>query len=215
MSIAEAPSLPSKLLPLPDMSRSCLPEQVELFSKIEEVKDETDHQGDRSDSPAPLFAGNRPRSRRGHQIPLPLREIMDRRIERRRSGCLLIFHSGGKSFKASQGGLPNRFYAIWKRACGNIGLPNLRPYDLRRSAVRNLIHAGVPEITAMKISGHGSRETFRRYAIEDPSELAAAFEKLGAYVTPRMRSQSRSQNRAVRFVNRRRKTGTTRAARVK
>jgi hypothetical protein len=32
-----------------------------------------------------------------------------------------------------------------------------------------------------------TRETFRRYAIEDPSEIAVAFEKLGAYVTPRIK----------------------------
>jgi integrase len=116
---------------------------------------------------------------------------VERRIRRRRTDCPLIFHADGKSFKASQGGLPNRFYEMWKKACGTIGMPHLRPYDLRRSAIRNLIHAGVPELTAMKISGHRSRETFRRYAIEDPSEIATAIETVGAYVTRRMKPQGR------------------------
>src|ERR1700693_146826 len=125
----------------------------------------------------------------------PLREIVDRRIERRRTGCRLIFHSSGRSFTASQGGLPNRFYVMWKKACGIIGLGDLRPYDLRRAANTNLIDAGAPERTPMKISGHKSRETFRRYAIEDTSEIAAAFEKLGAYVTPS--DEAPRQGRAV------------------
>jgi integrase len=144
------------------------------------------------------------------KIPVvgPLREIVERRIERRRDDCPLIFHSSAKSFKATQGGLPRRYYAVWKKACGTIGLPNLRVYDLRRSAIRNLIHAGVPELTAMKISGHRSRETFRRYAIEDPSEVAAAIERVGEYVTPRMKSRGR----LIQF---KRKTGTTRARRAK
>ena len=42
----------------------------------------------------------------------PLREIVDRRIERRRTDCPLIFHASGMSFKASQGGPPNQYYAI-------------------------------------------------------------------------------------------------------
>jgi hypothetical protein len=141
----------------------------------------------------------------------PLAEIINRRIERRLPDCSLIFHWSGRSFKASQGGLPKRFNDMWKMAYGSIGAPDLRVYDLRRSAVRNLIHSGVPELTAMKISGHKSRETFRRYAIEDPSELAAAIEKVSGYVTPQMKRRGK----VVPFSKRRRNTGTTRARRFK
>ncbi|HTR03869.1 MAG TPA: tyrosine-type recombinase/integrase, partial [Thermoanaerobaculia bacterium] len=118
----------------------------------------------------------------------PLKDIMNRRQKRRLEGCPLIFHSNGKSFSANHGGLPRKHYAAWAAACKTIGLAHLRPYDLRRSAVRNLIHAGVPEVTAMKISGHKTRDTFRRYAIEDPSEIAAAIETVAAYVKPRMKT---------------------------
>jgi hypothetical protein len=95
---------------------------------------------------------------------------------------------------------------------GEVG-PNStqNPYDLRRSAVRNLIHAGVAEITAMRITGHRSRETFRRYAIEDPSEIAAAIERVEAYVTPRMKRR----NRIVPFSKRGGNAGRTRAGRAK
>ena len=53
----------------------------------------------------------------------------------------------------------------------------------------------VPELTAMKISGHRSRETFRRYAIEDPSELAAAIERVAEVCDPS--DEAASQGRAV------------------
>ena len=71
----------------------------------------------------------------------------------------LIFHADEKSFKVSQSGLPNRFYVMWKKACGSIGMPDLCPYDLRRSAIRNLIHAGVPELTETRGLSESTDET--------------------------------------------------------
>jgi integrase len=54
-------------------------------------------------------------------------------------------------------------------------------HDCRRTAVRDLVRAGVPEKIAMTISGHLSREVFERYNIGDDFDLKEAARKLEAY----------------------------------
>ena len=56
------------------------------------------------------------------------------------------------------------FIKAFKTACRKAGCPGRLPHDMRRSAVRNLVRAGVPQSVAMKLTGH---KTFMAFVLFD------------------------------------------------
>lgn len=88
------------------------------------------------------------------------------------------------------------FRKVWKRACREAGLVKhiqdettglMRtvfpiPHDFRRSAVRNMVRAGVNPDIARQISGHRTPAIFSRYNIISEADLRQAVQQTSDYL---------------------------------
>jgi len=115
-----------------------------------------------------------------------LRELREKTsASERASGsvCPWVFNRAGRHMRGW-------YYDSWRTACRKAGVPGRLFHDLRRSAVRNLVRAGVSEQVAMSITGHKTRSVFDRYHIVSSADQVEAVRKLAllqGVVTPEPR----------------------------
>jgi integrase len=116
------------------------------------------------------------KNKEGRVLPLhdEVSDLIDRARAKRRADCPFVFHLKGRRI--------GDFRKMWKAACKAADLGGLIVHDLRRTAVRNYIRAGVSERIAMSLSGHKTRSVFDRYNIVSEADLLRASEKLQSHL---------------------------------
>ena len=116
--------------------------------------------------------GETTKNKEGRRVPIlkgDMRNLLvNARAERERNWpeSPWVFNRSGKRITSIRNS--------WEKAAKSAGVPDLTFHDLRRTAVRNMRRAGVPQVIRMEISGHKTDSMERRYNIADGDDLITA-----------------------------------------
>ena len=88
--------------------------------------------------------------------------------------AVFVFHRDGHPI--------GDFRKAWATACKEAKIIGKLFHDFRRTAVRNMIRAGVPQAVAMSISGHRTVSMFNRYDITSDADQREAIRRVSQHL---------------------------------